>query len=109
MSDAIDISGYSDEELIRRFSVEINGRRFMRARVLDAIGRRNAERANRKPGDPGTMENPIFKNGKAFNFFAAEDGGRVAHRTSCPSTSDTTKQESCSLGWHSVCFTSSWW
>ena len=68
MSDAIDISEYSDEELIRRFSVEINGRRFMRARVLDAIGRRNAERANRKPGDPGTKENPIFKNGKAFVY-----------------------------------------
>lgn len=68
MSEAIDISRYSDEELIRRFSVEINGRRFMRAKVLDAIGRRNADRANRKPGDPGTMENPIFKNGKAFIY-----------------------------------------
>ena len=68
MNDAADISGYSDEELIRRFSVEINGKRFMRARVLDAIGRRYAKRANRKPGDPGTPENPIFKNGRAFIY-----------------------------------------
>ena len=49
MKKTIDISGFSDEELIRKFSVEINGKRFIRANVLDAIGKRNAERANRKP------------------------------------------------------------
>ncbi|MBR5679503.1 MAG: hypothetical protein IKX19_02535 [Clostridia bacterium] len=68
MKKTIDISGFSDEELIRKFSVEINGKRFIRANVLDAIGRRNAERANRKPGDPGTVENPIFKNGRAYIY-----------------------------------------
>ena len=68
MSKTVDISGFSDEELIRKFSVVINGRRFVRANILDAIGKRNAERANRKPGDPGTVENPIFKNGRAFIY-----------------------------------------
>ncbi len=68
MSNTIDISGYSDEELIRRFSVKINGRRFIRARVLEAMGRRKAEETDRKPGDPGTIENPIFKNGHAYVF-----------------------------------------
>ena len=68
MRGSIDISGYSDEELFRRFSVEINGKKFVRASVLDAIGRRNAEKANRKPGDPGTKENPIFKNNQAFIY-----------------------------------------
>ena len=68
MCKTVNIKGISDEELIRRFSVEINGKRFMRASVLDAMGKRNAERANRKPGDPGTMENPIFKNGHAYVF-----------------------------------------
>ena len=28
-------------------------------------------------------------------------GGKLALETSCPSTSDTTKQERCSLGWYS--------
>jgi len=68
MKEMIDISGISDEKLIREFSVEINGKRFIRANVLDAIGRRNAERANRKPGDPGTVENPIFKNGQVYIY-----------------------------------------
>ena len=68
MSNTIDINGYSDEELIRRFSVTINGKRFIRARVLEAMGKRKAEEANRKPGDPGTVENPIFKNGHAYVF-----------------------------------------
>ena len=68
MSKTVNIQGITDEELVRRFSVEINGKRFMRASVLDAMGKRNAEKANRKPGDPGTMENPIFKNGHAYVF-----------------------------------------
>ena len=65
MREEMDIGALSEEELIRRFSVEINGTRYVRASVLDAIGRRNAERANRRPGDPGTPENPVFRNGWA--------------------------------------------
>lgn len=68
MRSDIDINGYSDEELIRKYSVEINGRRFIRAKVLDAMGRRRAEAASRKPGDPGTPENPIFKSGHAYVY-----------------------------------------
>ena len=63
-----DISGYSDEELIRRFSVEIRGKRFIRAKVLEAIGKRRALEADRKPGDPGTPENPIFKDRRAYVY-----------------------------------------
>ena len=33
---------------------------------MNEIGRREA--LKRKPGDPGTNENPIFKNGKAFIY-----------------------------------------
>lgn len=58
----------SDEELIRENSVVVNGHRYIRARVLDAIGKRQAKLANRRPGDPGTEENPIFKNGHAFLY-----------------------------------------
>jgi len=68
MSKALDITGRSDEELIRAYSVEINGKRFIRASVLDAMGRRRAQEANRQPGDPGTPENPIFKNGHAYVY-----------------------------------------
>ena len=63
--------GYSDEVLIQRFSVDINGKRFARASVVNAIGKRNAEKASRKPDDPGTPENPIIKDGKAFVYSAA--------------------------------------
>ena len=68
MSDNVNIKGISDEELIRRFSVEINGKKFMRADVLEAMGKRSAEKTTRKPGDPGTIENPIFKNGHAYVY-----------------------------------------
>lgn len=68
MREEMDIGDLSEEELIRRFSVEINGTRYVRASVLDAIGRRNAERANRRPGDPGTPENPVFRNGRAYVY-----------------------------------------
>ena len=68
MGEKIDIGSCSDEELIRRYSVEINGKRFIRASVLEAMGRRKAMEANRKPGDPGTIENPIFKSGHAYVF-----------------------------------------
>lgn len=63
-----DMDGLKDEELVSRYSVEINGRRFVRAKVLDSIGKRMAERANRQPGDPGTLENPIFQNGLAYIY-----------------------------------------
>lgn len=64
----IDISNYSDEELIQKFSVQSNGRRFINARIWKAIGERRAKLANRKPGAPGTTENPIFKNGHAYVY-----------------------------------------
>ena len=73
MSSTIDINGYSDEELIRRYSVRVNGKRFIRARVLEAMGKRKAEETNRKPGDPGTVENPIFRNGHAYVFSSANE------------------------------------
>lgn len=57
-----------EEELIHRCSITIEGKRFVRAIVLNAIGKRNAEKANRKPGDPGTPENPIFRDGEAYIY-----------------------------------------
>ena len=68
MRQEIDITGYTDEELLRKYTVEINGRKFVRASVKEAIDQRHALLADRKPGDPGTVENPIFKNGHAFIY-----------------------------------------
>lgn len=63
-----DINGYDDEELINKYSVQINGKTFIRSSVLNAIGKRRAAKANRHPGDPGTPENPIFKHGQAYVY-----------------------------------------
>ena len=49
-------------------TVEIDGKRFVKARIREALGRKEAELANRQPGDPGTMENPIIKNGYAYVY-----------------------------------------
>lgn len=68
MAEEIDIAGYTDEELIRKYSVISDGHRYIKASVLDAIGKRQAQQANRKPGDPGTKENPIFREKHAFIY-----------------------------------------
>lgn len=68
MNKEINISGYSDEELVAKYSVLIDGKRYVPSKISDAIGRRHAEIADRKPGDPGTIENPIFKDGHAYVF-----------------------------------------
>ena len=68
MRQKIDITGYTDEELLQKYTVEINGRKFVRASVKEAIERRHAILADRKPGDPGTLENPIFINGHAYIY-----------------------------------------
>ena len=68
MKDLFDINGKTDEELLSEYPVDKNGRRIVHARLLDAIGERRAKEANRKPGDPGTIENPIFRNGKAYIY-----------------------------------------
>ena len=68
MKELFPIDGKSDEELIAEYSMEIDGRTFVPARLLDAIGERQAREADRKPGDPGTAENPIFKEGRAYVY-----------------------------------------
>lgn len=62
------IDGISDEDLIKKYSVNVNGHRFVPSRVIDAIGRRQAALANRQAGDPGTRENPIFISGHAYIY-----------------------------------------
>ena len=68
MKDLFDINGKTDQELLAEYPVDESGRRIVHARLLDAIGERRAKEADRKPGDPGTLENPIFRNGKAFIY-----------------------------------------
>lgn len=68
MKNNVNYDLYTDEELIEKYSVQINGRRFVPSVVLRVIGTRKAKRANRQPGDPGTKENPIFKYGKAYVY-----------------------------------------
>lgn len=68
MKEMFSIDGKTDEELIAEYSIEIDGRTFVPARLLDAIGERQVRAADRKPGDPGTVENPIFKKGKAYVY-----------------------------------------
>lgn len=68
----MDLDKYSDDELIRKYTVKVNNRSFVPRKVLDFIGHRHAEMAGRKPGDPGTKENPIFKNGHAYIFSSTD-------------------------------------
>ena len=59
----------SDEELVKeleRRTVRDGKRVWKNANIVNEIGRREA--LKRKPGDPGTEENPIMKNGKAFVY-----------------------------------------
>jgi len=68
MEELFNVDGRTDEDLLREYSVSVEGRTFVPARLLDAIGRRHVQMADRKPGDPGTTENPIFKDGKAYVY-----------------------------------------
>ena len=68
MKELYPIDGKTDEELIDEYSIEVDGRTFVPARLLDAIGERQTRVADRKPGDPGTVENPIFKEGRAYVY-----------------------------------------
>ncbi len=68
MKELFSIDGKTDEELMAEYSTEIDGRTFVPARLLDAIGERQVRAADRKPGDPGTVENPIFKEGRAYVY-----------------------------------------
>ena len=68
MKELFPIDGMTDEELIAEYSTEIDGKTFVPARLLDAIGERQVHAAARKPGDPGTVENPIFKEGRAYVY-----------------------------------------
>ena len=68
MKELFPIDGKTDDELIAEYSTEIDGRTFVPARLLDAIGERQVRAADRKPGEPGTVENPIFKEGRAYVY-----------------------------------------
>lgn len=68
MKELFPVNGKTDEELLNEYKIEIDGKTFVPTRLLDAIGERQALLSERKPGDPGTAENPIFKNGKAYIY-----------------------------------------
>ena len=68
MKELFPIDGKTDEELIEEYSTEIDGTTFVPARLLDAIGERQVRMADRKPGEPGTVENPIFIEGRAYVY-----------------------------------------
>ncbi len=68
MKKFFDIEGKTDEELLEEYSADLEGKTFVPSRLIDAIGQRKARLANRKPGDPGTIQNPVFINGKAFVY-----------------------------------------
>lgn len=62
---------YTYEELIAMktiYSVTVDGRCWVSGSLLGEIGRREAQMANRQPGDPGTIQNPIMKNGNAYAY-----------------------------------------
>lgn len=68
MDEFFSIDGKTDDELLSEYSVDVDGRKFVPSRLLDAIGDRQVRLAARKPGDPGTVENPIFYEGKAYIY-----------------------------------------
>ena len=84
MKELFPIDGKSDEELIAEYSMEIDGRTFVPARLLDAIGERQAREADRKPGDPGTAENPIFR-WRTENCLCASGKTQAKHGNTRPS------------------------
>ena len=64
----------SEEDLVSIYGGTMNdGRFYINSRVRDAIGEMHAKREGRVAGDPGTRENPIFKNGHAFIYNSRND------------------------------------
>ena len=64
----------SEDDLVSIYGGTMDdGRFYINSRVRDAIGKMHAKREGRVAGDPGTRENPIFKNGHAFIYNSRND------------------------------------
>ena len=68
MTPTFDITGKTDRELIEKYSVRINGKTYVPSRLLDAICARQRKTMDLHPGAPGTLENPVMKDGKAYVY-----------------------------------------
>lgn len=64
----------TEDELVSIYGGTMDdGRIYINSRVRDAIGEMHAKREGRVAGDPGTRENPIFRNGHAFIYNSRND------------------------------------
>lgn len=65
----INITNFTDEELrtlLEETTIRDGNRVWHSATIVNEIGRREALR--REPGSPGTLQNPIIRNGKAYVY-----------------------------------------
>ena len=57
-----------DQAELERNSCIIKGRRFYSSKVLERTLRRYAKETNPKPGEPGSMENPLVRYGRKYVY-----------------------------------------
>ena len=57
-----------DTELLMKNSGFINGHRFYLSKVLHPLNEKYAKMTNPKPGEPGTIENPLVRFGKEYIY-----------------------------------------
>ena len=57
-----------DKAELERNSRLVKGKRFYSSKVLDSILRPYAEETNPKPGEPGSMKNPLVRFGRKYVY-----------------------------------------
>ena len=86
-----------DRATLLQNSVVVDGRRFYRAGVKDAILRKYAAETNPGPGEPGSKENPLIRHGRSFVYNDTGDLveliGQSVHYTLRPDMKPTAEQK----------------
>ena len=59
--------------MLDKNSVVIDGRKYYRASVKEKILKKYAKESNPKPGEPGTIENPLVRFGKEYVYSETGD------------------------------------
>ncbi len=57
-----------DQKTIDKYTVEVNGRKMYKSRIVDPIYRKYAAMTNPKPGEPGSRQLPLVRFGKMFVY-----------------------------------------
>ena len=70
-----------DQAVLDKNSVVIDGRKYYRASVKEKILKKYAKESNPKPGEPGTIENPLVRFGKEYVYSETGDLIEYVHDT----------------------------